>query len=854
MSGKRKKQTKEESAAAISGLNHYIRRLYSKGFFPKVDKNGAVYTTAVGASGRKAGANKEFYKGSNLLRHLEEHFPCGFIHHATAPEGRALKHIQRSTQLPFSFNPTKAGTVATKPWPYDRCCLAAKEFEVPRSAPMMFFMPEIFDRDILIQQEQFHYKYTDENKQPCIGLKTPCPYCKTNDFVTLEKSGYKAGYHRSIADYRTSIPVFAFEITCNNPTCSGANQSSDGAEKASAHTVLGYMPQVLELYPAGLRDRYKQWLFQVVGDGKTRATMYTENLAHEILRADVNFSQMAEDMVLAHERAKDNAILSYISFLKTQQAIRWPEFDTKAFDSVFAPPSRNVLNKIFFQSFEIVLPHLQRDLFNRTPGRRICWDGTFRYMSRTMSNPNSPGTNKCLLIVYDGHGRVLSWAFDEIENDECTQVLLWFIKKRCERIGIGHVEAVVAAHSDTCCQGLDDPTKHWITRIYPNVKRAPYKDLLHAQMKVNDASQPHHELGPTFNETISQALLIHDEASVKSLIPWYRKKVNDPKLPVDIAKAQMIKDKDAKTRIKNYTPHRDVVDMKLRAAYEMIAQADRNKMHEANLKDKGYLSFITPTRDVGGRKVLGTKDALFNLLTHVKKGCCSDPFEMDEVNVALDPNDKHTKYWRDRGTSQGESCHRLINLLVAVVGRQSTDLADAKLWIKISEYNLDKDEKLSKVENSGKQRTFYWFLKEALQKKSPWMNCFEGYKFPPELPDEYNEPIGKLYQLYKQEKQQEFSALLDSFVDDRPAPESPAAAAAASPPTFPVSVPPIADGERHPGRSTEQVGASQPRRRPALIGLCRPLTNYTAGVLRSPGAQHGGIRGKSHLLGIGGQK
>jgi len=210
------------------------------------------------------------------------------------------------------------------------------------------------------------------------GILLPCPYCKTNDFVTLEKSGYKAGYHRSIADYRTSIPVFAFEITCNNPTCSGANQSSDGAEKASAHTVLGYMPQVLELYPAELRDRYKQWLFQVVGDGKTRATMYTENLAHEILRADVNFSQMAEDMVLAHERAKDNAILGYISFLKTHQAIRWPEFDTKAFDSVFGPPSRKVLNKIFFQSFEIVLPHLQRDLFNRTPGTRICWDGTFR--------------------------------------------------------------------------------------------------------------------------------------------------------------------------------------------------------------------------------------------------------------------------------------------------------------------------------------------------------------------------------------------------------------------------------------------------------------------------------------------
>ena len=164
---------------------------------------------------------------------------------------------------------------------------------------------------------------------------------------------------------------------------------------------------------------------------------------------------------------------------------------------------------------------------------------------------------------------------------------------------------------------------------------------------------------------------------------------------------------------------------------------------------------------------------------------------MHEVNVALDPDNEHSLYWRDRGTSQGESCHRLINSMVAMIGRQSAELSDAKLWLRIIKYNLDKDEKLHKVQDPGKRRQWYWFLKEALHLKCPWMKCYDEYNFPPPLPEGCQEPIGILYQRYKLENKQEFSDLIGSLVDDKHPPDSPAAAAAASPPVYPVIVPPI---------------------------------------------------------------
>ena len=131
--------------------------------------------------------------------------------------------------------------------------------------------------------------------------------------------------------------------------------------------------------------------------------------------------------------------------------------------------------------------------------------------------------------------------------------------------------------------------------------------------------------------------------------------------------------------------------------------------------------------------------------------------------------------------------------MVAMIGRQSAELSDAKIWLRVIKYNLEKDEKLRKVQDPGKQRQWDWFLMEALHIKCPWMKCFCDYNFPPPMPEGSQEPIGILYQRYKTENKEEFTALINGLADDRPPPGSPATAAAAAPPVFPVNVPPIAN-------------------------------------------------------------
>ena len=46
----------------------------------------------------------------------------------------------------------------------------------------------------------------------------------------------------------------------------------------------------------------------------------------------------------------------------------------------------------------------------------------------------------------------------------------------------------------------------------------------------------------------------------------------------------MLKDKKVKSYIQNYTPHRDVVDVKLCEAYAMIVREGDRKRHGADLK------------------------------------------------------------------------------------------------------------------------------------------------------------------------------------------------------------------------------------------------------------------------------
>ena len=66
------------------------------------------------------------------------------MHHATAPEARALLHKEAGGQLDF-FNIKER---KEKPrWDFYKMAKASKEFQVPVSTEIFLFFPEIFDRD-----------------------------------------------------------------------------------------------------------------------------------------------------------------------------------------------------------------------------------------------------------------------------------------------------------------------------------------------------------------------------------------------------------------------------------------------------------------------------------------------------------------------------------------------------------------------------------------------------------------------------------------------------------------------------------------------------------------------------------
>ena len=71
---------------------------------------------------------------------------------------------------------------------------------------------------------------------------------------------------------------------------------------------------------------------------------------------------------------------------------------------------------------------------------------------------------------------------------------------------------------------MTDPTSHWVTALWTNVTRAPYKDLMHGQKKVFAATRRHsHELHREFTSMVRDCCMLGDVKS-QSIFDYYRKK------------------------------------------------------------------------------------------------------------------------------------------------------------------------------------------------------------------------------------------------------------------------------------------------------------------------------------------
>ena len=222
------------------------------------------------------------------------------------------------------------------------------------------------------------------------------------------------------------------------------------------------------------------------------------------------------------------------------------------------------------------------------------------------------------------------------------------------------------------------------------------------------------------------------------------------KLSPAVAKEMMIKNKQFRRRIKNLAPPWEEMDAALRKAWKDINVEDERRKMDADMNKTGCNRFILKTCKSGGRKKVGTEDAMNNLLIHVAKGCCRDPFPIDDMNIPLDPDDPHTIYLRNRGTSAGENCHKLVNKMLNAVGSMSAKLAHCKVMLFVYRWNIDKDNLVHKPVGKGPMMDCDWCLKEIISKTCTRMKSFQGFHFPPELPPKYFEPVGIHYQRYKE--------------------------------------------------------------------------------------------------------
>jgi hypothetical protein len=125
------------------------------------------------------------------------------------------------------------------------------------------------------------------------------------------------------------------------------------------------------------------------------------------------------------------------------------------------------------------------------------------------------------------------------------------------------------------------------------------------------------------------------------------------------------------------------------------------------------------------------------------------------MSVKIDPDDEYSDYLRLASTSQRKAGNKQINRLTRDIGHQTAVRGHMRLWLRITRYNLNKDAKFAKLLGITTPRTMDWYMHETLLQKHPdvFGSSFGQMKFPPELPDDYFEPMGIDYGRYKEWEQ-----------------------------------------------------------------------------------------------------
>ena len=744
-----------------SKVTHCLRNVVAGDLFPKINDQGKIYLVKKGLHGQQAKKASQTLSELEVEQHIEKWFASHPYYDIANPEIRALSCKGQGT------------------WTAETIREASDCFYVPAGLRVAIIWPDLFDRDVLKNHELF--------KTQAGGVLTPCPFCRSNKFVKLlsfNVQKYQRRARRAVHVDGCNIPMIGPIMSCSSEKCVGKMPSTEKAkaswnrtdERVREHSFLVWSKSCFEMYPLEVRRKYKA-VASGIGTNNDKHTIATQALSMELLDDRNTFANVAArlwrhfeivwlqardrftDFVIAHGRdpitrsdLRQGFFVSGGGGARTEDAARavpaWPDLSEDVFAGENAPPKENAIEALFYIEYNIVKPFLLRDLFSRLPTPFISWDATFEIAGRTMTDILADGgTQKAIAIIYDQYGRVLTYGFIDSEKPLHWKRLMYFLRQRCERRGPQHANVVRYGGSDLCCENCNDRSAHWFVESWPKATEAPFRDIFHAIKMVTGPKSVRgtsHDLHANFCRELSSQVLLFEEESIGKAIDLYRQE--NPEVWRDRARKEVLRDAKWRKKMYNYTTPITLAVRGCRELWNELEVADQRMRSEAEATGHKYQSYILSP--IPGKRRGGNWE-LENFIRHLEKGCCRDYFPPREMSYPMQPvvqgSNKLVDLGRLRSTGGGESTNKQVNRASNNATRLSAELSDAKILLRITRLNLDKDRRLEHI-TGEKARSPHWYRHEEIEKRQQCDHVLSPSTspivYPTELEHGYDEPIG----------------------------------------------------------------------------------------------------------------
>ncbi|CAM9793203.1 unnamed protein product, partial [Laminaria digitata] len=203
----------------------------------------------------------------------------------------------------------------------------------------------------------------------------------------------------------------------------------------------------------------------------------THQLLDKTMVCGQSISAVTRDLRQGHTHEQVQDMLKYGAFTLAEGGT-WPAWKAVGEGTVLSPPTAYNVETYSEAQHQQVKPYLEADVRSRG-AKVITWDGTFASASQVDSEA------KVVVSVLNELGHVLAYA--AVTSEKWANLLPLFMGLRERFVSLGTLEDLTLACSDTCCEGLNDPTQHVMPKIFPGMWRAPFADLFHKAQIITDA-------------------------------------------------------------------------------------------------------------------------------------------------------------------------------------------------------------------------------------------------------------------------------------------------------------------------------------------------------------------------------